>query len=192
MNDDFLGLAVRDEATLTTYPLASYRALPDAERAALAVNFEYGLVSVVQGGQERLATWRSMGMLWLLVQEMQPALDRLAAGQTALIRSAVMGAPEGNYVLLEPAADGQTVLVSLVVIEDESVSYIFPHHAPDSDVLYAYAAANAHDLKRQASQDQPSMVDVVLPTAVVLAGLTASHAHGTALNLPNPFDSPQE
>lgn len=192
MNDDFFGLAVTDGDMLIAHPLARYRALSDAERAALAVNFEYGLVSVVQGGQERLATWRSMGMLWLLVQQMQPALDRLEAGRFALIRSAVMDAPEGNYVLIEPPTDGQTASVSLVVIEDESVSYIFPHHAPDSDALYAYVADNAAALKRRAAQDLPAMVDVALPIGVVLAGLRASHDHGTALNLPNPFDLPQD
>jgi hypothetical protein len=192
MNDDFLGLAVRDTPTQITYTLANYRALSDAERAALSVNFEYGLVSVVQGGQERLAEWRSMGMLWLLVGQVQPALDRLASGQFALIRSGFMDAPEGNYVLLEPTADGQSVSVSLVVIEDTGVSYIFPHHAPDSDRLYAYVSANAAELKRQTAQDAYSMIDVVLPLGVVLDGLRASHEHGTALDLPNPFDMPQD
>lgn len=96
----------------------------------------------------------SIGDLARIAAQVDVAQQRLAAGQIALVRSAVDDGHVGGYFLFEPIDDA-TVHISMLAIDDPSFSYRYPvgRDGRPVEALYAYVEPRIAELKRPVSID---------------------------------------
>ena len=165
-----------DDFRLALYRGASGEWLPldqvlDALTAdtPLDVSAEHTTISVVAGGQEHLAGLVSFGSLPRLVNQLEPAADRLEQDAWALVRSAVLDVPHGIYLLLEPHSPTQDVAFSLAVTEELPWSGWFPDDDARGRELHGYVASHRDQMVADAEMYgiKPACLDRTSLTAAL-------------------------
>ena len=158
--------------------LGDLAAMPPGAAAATGADPGAVTISLVAGGTERLAGRRSYGSLWRLVPQIAPACARLAAGQPALLRSAVTDVADGNYLLMEPAAD--TTRVSAIALNVAEGGHRFPDGAA-AETLYRDVMARRDRLVAATRDGGRLPAEVALSTEVLDAALRREAAAADVL-----------
>lgn len=118
-------------------------ALADVEPGALPVDAG-AVISITHDGREHLGPTLTWGPWPRVAAQFEPAADRLASGQLAMIRSARLDISSGICLLAEPRRN--SVILRLGAIGDLDWSSRFPDDSDDGDALYTYVAAHLDDI----------------------------------------------
>lgn len=114
---DDIRLALYRGTSAELVTVADYLALPDAERASLAVSPSWCTLSLIVDGSDRWGARLSLGALGVVVAQLAPAAARLEHGERAIVRAAVFDVAGALLLLFEPAADGE-VAVTLAATDE--------------------------------------------------------------------------
>jgi hypothetical protein len=121
---------------------ADFFAMSAEERAGVP-GFENIGLAVLAEDREALAYRRSFGPLRALVPQLEPARQRLLAGEPTLIRSGVDDTPDGWYLLFEPEANDRVRVALLCAVGPQSRWFPVGEHAR---AIYDFVAAQREAL----------------------------------------------
>jgi hypothetical protein len=158
-------------------PIDEVAALPAEQRGDFDEQYT-AFHWVVADEKRQLA---SFGPLALLVPQLQPTAERVAAGKPALMRMGALDTPEGNYLYFEPAA-GEQVKVSLLATLHFPESHLdpLPYESASAQQLYAFVERERESMT-QAGTEFASCPPFTVERQALLAALEREARIGSQL-----------
>ncbi len=137
--DDFRICLFTHTSGETVMHIADVAALPAEQRAFFRSANQYSSIQCLVGGE--LREYMAFGPLDLLVGQLTPTAERVAAGLPALLRSGACDTITGTHWFFEPAPN-EHVTVSLLATDHSPESHLspLPYESPEAQQLYAFVA----------------------------------------------------
>jgi hypothetical protein len=118
-------------------PIDEIAALPVEQRGPAQFDEQYTAFHWIVDGE--LREMMSFGPLDLIVPQLRPTSQRVAAGLPAMVRTGALDTPLGNFLHFAPGSD-ERVVVSLLATDHFPESHLnpLPYDGADAQRLYAF------------------------------------------------------